>query len=74
MALSLFGKRAVAKRDSARVGPMASDLDTRMAAAAQQGGGIKAGSHPEFDQATPLDRLVSGARKVARYFTSKGKK
>ncbi len=74
MALSLFGKRSVAKRDSARVGPMASDLDTRMVAARQQGGGIQPNAHPEYEQATPLDKFVSGARKVAKYFTSKGKK
>lgn len=64
MAWSIFGartpikKRATMTAPDDSVGYNASDLTSRFQAAQKGGSGIKAGSHPEFEVETPLDKLV----------------
>lgn len=49
-----------------KVGPRASALAGRMEEAEEQGGGIRAGAHPEFDTDTPLDKTVRAVQGVAK--------
>lgn len=41
-------------------------VDQRLEAQRKAGGGIAAGSHPEFDTETPLDKAVAGVKSVGR--------
>jgi hypothetical protein len=58
-AIFTFGKRPAPKQRSApdTVGFNPSDLAGRFQSAAKQGGGIRAGAHPEFDQPTPFEKI-----------------
>lgn len=41
-----------------------SDLESKMEDAKEAGGGIQPNAHPEFNEPTPLDKLISGAKKL----------
>jgi hypothetical protein len=50
-----------------------SQMDQRFNTASVLGEGIKPGAHPEFDQPTPLDKLVGAAKGIADRFKRRKK-
>ena len=50
------------------VGYKSSDLAARFEGAAAAGGGIRPGAHPEFEQPTPLENLITAAKGLAGKF------
>lgn len=48
------------------VSPRPTDLESRMTGAAQAGGGIQPGAHPEFDKPTPIGNPMKQIGEVLR--------